>query len=687
MFTPTRSNRLSEPAPDPLNNPLLRPWDGPLGAPPFAQVRAEDFLPAFDVACQWHRAEISAIAAQAEAPTFENTIAALERAGEALARVRRLFWTLSSAQGTPEIQAIEGAVSALLSAHSTAINHDSALAARVAAVYAARHDAGLTAPQVRLVEGSHAGFRRSGAGLTPAQKDRFAAIDARLSALSVQFGHNVLAATADWVLDLGPDDLAGLPAPLCAAAAARAAASGAPGRYHVTLDRTDYESFLGFSQRRDLRERLWRAFTGRCDGGAHDNWRVIAETLALRQERAALLGYADHAHYALEDSMAHTPAAAMDLLEQLWAPGKRRAAEEAAELQALIDGEGGGFALAPWDWRFYAEQVRRSRYALDGAAVAQHLRLDAVRQAAFDTATRLYGLSFIRRTDIAGYHPDVWAWEVREVSGEAVGLLFTDYLARPEKHGGAWMGSLRVQEAMDGPVLPVVYLVANFAAAPPPDTAATRLSIDEARTLFHEFGHALHGLLSRVTYPSQSGTAVARDFVEFPSKLMENWIVSRPVLSGFGVPDALIDAIRNAEGYGQGFATVELISCALIDLALHGSAEAAADPRAFVEAQIQRLGMPAQIGLRHRFPYFTHVFDGGYAAAYYSYAWSEALDADVFEAFVASGDVFDPALAARFRNEILSVGDTRDPMASFEAFRGRAPDADALMRARHLVGA
>lgn len=674
---------------DATTNVLLRPWDGPLGAPPFAQVRAEDFLPAFAAASDWHRVEIDAISGQAEAPTFDNTIAALERSGEALGRVRRLFWTLSSAHGTPDILALEGEVSALLSAHSTAISHDAALADRVAAVHASRHDAGLTPVQIRLVESSHAGFRRSGAALPPAQKERFAAIDARLSALSVQFGQNVMAATGDWVLDLGPDDLAGLPAPMCAAAAARAAAKGAPGRFHVTLDRTDYESFLGFSLRRDLREKLWRAFTQRCDGGAHDNWPVIADTLALRHERATLLGYADHAHYALEDSMAHEPAAAMDLLAQLWDPGKRRAAEEAAELQALIDAEGGGFALAPWDWRFYAEKVRRSRYALDGAAVAQHLRLDKVRQAAFDSAARLYGLSFTRRADIPGYHSDVWAWEVRSGSGAPVGLLFTDYLARPEKRGGAWMGSLRVQESMDGEVLPVVYLVANFAAAPPPDTAATRLSIDEARTLFHEFGHALHGLLSRVTYPSQSGTAVARDFVEFPSKMMENWIVSREVLSGFGVPDALIDAIRNAEAYGQGFATVELIGCSLVDLALHclRSGTAEADPRTFVEAELKRLGMPPEIGLRHRFPHFTHVFDGGYASAYYSYAWSEALDADAFEAFVASGNIFDAALADRFRDEILSVGDTRDPMESFKAFLGRAPDAEALMRARHLVGA
>lgn len=669
------------------SDPLLQPWTGPLGAPPFARIGDDQFLRAVTTSIAWHKAELDAICEQVAPATFENTIAALERSGEPLARVRRLFWALSSAKGTLAIREAEAEISARLSAHAVAISHNDQLAARVFAVHASRHESGLTPEQVRLVEDSYASFLRGGAALTRAGKDRFAAIEARLSALAVQFGQNVLAATNAWVLDLEKNELEGLPSAICEAAAARAAAKGVQDRYHITLDRTDLEAFLTFSKRRDLREALWRAFTARCDGDQHDNWPIIAEMLALRRERAVLLGYADHAHYALADSMAHDPAAASALMRQLWAPGKRRAAQEAAELQALIDAEGGDFRLAPWDWRFYAEQVRRTRYALDTAAAAEHLRLDAVRQAAFDTAGRLYGLSFYRRADIEGYHPDVWAWEVKESNGSIVGLLFTDYLARPEKHGGAWMGSLRVQEAMDGDVRPIVYLVANFAAAPPPDRGATRLSIDEARTLFHEFGHALHGLLSRVTYPSQSGTAVARDFVEFPSKFMENWIVSPQVLAGLGMPDDLISAIREAEAYGQGFATVELIGCALLDLAIHQKPHAQIDPRAFVEAQLDALAMPRAVGLRHRFPYFTHIFDGGYSAAYYSYAWSEALDADAFEAFVATGDIFDPRLASRFREEILAAGNSRDPLESFRAFLGRAPDGTALMRARHLLDA
>lgn len=666
-------------------NLLLEPWNGPLGAPPFSELKVDDFLPALKRAIAAHEQELAAISSNPAPPVFENTLAALERSGDALARIRRLFWTLASAHATEPIRAIEAEMSTLLSAHGTTISHDSALFARIAKVYADRHGSGLSAEQERLAENSYKAFIRGGAALDPDAKKRFAEIDARLSELSVRFGQNVLAATNAWTMSLDAQELDGLPPPLRDAAAARAKAAGDGGRYHFTLDRTDYESFLAFSQRRDLRERLWQAFVSRCDGGEHDNWPIIAETLALRDERARLLGFRDYAAYQLDDNMARTPEAALALLMQLWEPARIRAAEEASELQALINSDGETFALKPWDWRFYAERVRRDRYALDGGAIKEHLRLDDVRTAAFDVAGRLYGLSFSHREDITAYHPEVWAWEVRAEDGAPIGLLFTDYLARPEKHGGAWMGSLRVQEKLERDIRPIVYLVANFASAPPPDTAATKLSLDEARTLFHEFGHVLHGLLSDVTYPSLSGTAVARDFVEFPSKFMENWIVSRDVLGGLGVPADVIDAIRRAETYGQGFATVELVSCALIDLAIHSSAAAGEVPAAFAETELKRLGMPEAIGMRHRLPCFTHVFDGGYASAYYSYLWSEVLDADAFEAFVEANDIFDPVTAQRFRHEVLAQGDRRDPMTSFVAFRGRKPNGEALMRARALA--
>jgi peptidyl-dipeptidase Dcp len=675
-----RFSRLSD-----FENPLLGAWSGSLGGPPFASVTPEDFVPALKAAIAIHKDELAAIGADEAPANFENTLAALERSGEALARIRRLFWTLASAHAIEPIRAIEAEMSALLSAHGTLISHDAALFARIAAVHAQLEHTDLTAEQKRLVENSYKSFIRGGAALDADEKRRFADIDARLAELSIQFGQNVLTATNAWTMVLDAQDLAGVPQSLRDAAAARAETAGDGGRYHLTLDRTDYESFLAFAHRRDLRERLWKAFTSRCDGGERDNWPIIAETLALRDERARLLGYHDYAAYQLDDSMARTPEAALALLKQLWEPAKIRAAEEAKELQTLIDADGENFTLAPWDWRFYAERVRRDRYALDGGAIKEHLRLDAVRTAAFEVARRLYGLTFVHREDIVAYHPDVWAWEVAGADGSTIGLLFTDYLARPEKHGGAWMGSLRVQEKLDGDVRPIVYLVANFASAPPPDTASTKLSLDEARTLFHEFGHALHGLLSDVTYPSLSGTSVARDFVEFPSKFMENWIVSRDVLGGLGVPAELIDGIRRVESYGQGFATVELVSCALLDLALHSASARDADPKAFADAELHKLGMLDAIGLRHQLTYFTHIFDGGYASAYYSYLWSEVLDADAFEAFVDSGEIFDQPTARRFRQEILAQGDKRDPMESFGAFRGREPDGQALMRARALT--
>jgi peptidyl-dipeptidase Dcp len=656
-------------------NPLLEDWAGPYRTPPFDRIRAAHFLPALDEALALHRAELEAVATNAAPADFENTLVALERAGAALARVRRVFWTLSSAQADADLRAIEPEMSARLTRHATAIGHDRRLFERVATVWRGRTTLG--EEQARLTENSYRGFVSGGALLDPDAKARFAAIDERLGELSVRFGHNVLAAGTDWSLQLDEVGCAGLPHSVRAAAARRALLAGKDG-WLFTLDRGQVEDLLGFATNRDVRETVWRAFTGRCDGGAHDNWPILTEIVALRQERAHLLGHASYAEEKLEDSMARTPAAAMGLLDRVWTPALKRAADEQAELQTLADAP-----IEAWDWRFYAEQIRRDRHALNGAAVKEHLTLDAVRAAAFDCAGRLYGLHFDERPDVSGWHADVRAWAVTGTGGEPVGLLYTDYLARPEKHGGAWMGALRVQERLDGPVLPIVYTVANFAKAPPPEQ--TRLSIDEARTLFHEFGHALHALLSDVTYPSLSGTSVARDFVEFPSKFMEHWIVSAEVLAGFGVPAPLIAAIGRADAFGQGFATVELAGSSIVDLAIHMTTGAAPDVRAIEAATLARIGMPATIGMRHRLPHFTHVFDGGYAAAYYSYLWSEVLDADAFAAFTEAGDMFARDLADRFRREILERGDTRDAMADFVAFRGREPDERHLLLERGLL--
>ncbi|UZK67660.1 M3 family metallopeptidase [Sphingomonas sp. M1-B02] len=659
-------------------DPLLDESALPFGAPDFARIDTADFLPAFRTALAEAKAEIAAIANDPAPATFDNSIAQLERSGARLARIRRIFWTLSSARSDAAMRAIETDISAMLTAHGTAISHDAKLFARIRSLWEARESAGLDEAQMRLVDDRYRGFVDGGALLDAAGKARFAELSQQLSALGTQFGQNVLAAADEWELLLDADDLDGLPQPMCESAASSATERGHDGRYLFTLDRGDAEGLLTFSRGRDLRETMWRAFTGRCDGGPHDNRALVDAILALRQERAAMLGYPSYADYALVDSMAKTPEAASGLLMRVWTPALRQAQAEQEELQRLADAD--GITLAPWDWRFYAEQVRRDRYALDGGEVKKHLTLDRVREAAFGTASRLYGLRFQPRTDLPGWHEDVTAWAVSETDGTPLGLLYTDYLARAGKHGGAWMGSLRVQEKIDGPVLPIAYLVANFAKAPP--GADTGLSIDEARTLFHEFGHALHALLSDVTYPSQAGTAVPRDFVEFPSKFMEHWIVAPETLAGFGVPPALIAAIGQADDFGEGFATVEFLASAILDLELHRSADAAPDSRALEAEILARIAMPAIIVPRHGLAHFTHVFDGGYAAAYYSYLWSEVLDADAFAAFGEAGSIFDPALAARFRKEVLAPGNSRDPADSFIAFRGRDPDEAALLQLR-----
>ena len=659
-------------------DPLLEESPLRFGAPAFDRIEAEDFLPAFRTALTVARTEIEAIAGDSAPPTFVNTIVAMERAGSALARVRRIFWTLSSAQAVPAIRAIEAEVAAMLAEHGTATAHDPRLFARVERLWVQRESLVLDEAQLRLLTDSRRGFVAGGALLDTDRKGRFAAIQQELSSLSTRFGQNVLAATADWSMQLTAQDCAGLPEALLVSTSMRAAAAGLAGHV-VTLGRGDAESFLAFAHRRDLRERIWRAFTGRCAGGPHDNREILAVILALRCEKAALLGEKSYADYALRDTMAATPEAAEALLMRVWAPALQRAAVEQAELQQLADGD--GVTIAAWDWRYYAERVRRDRYALDGSAVKTFLTLDGVRTAAFRVASRLYGLTFEPCDDLPTWHPDARAWAVTGSGGREIGLLYTDYAARAEKHGGAWMGSLRVQEAIHEPVRPIVYVVANFAVGADGGAA---LSIDEARTLFHEFGHALHALLSNVTYPSQAGTAVARDFVEFPSKFMEHWIVEPAVLAELGVPSSLIEAIGRADDFGQGFSTVELVASAILDLALHRLTEPT-DPIAFADTLLDSLGLPDTIVPRHGLAHFTHVFDGGYASQYYSYLWAEVLDADAFEAF--ADDPFDAHLAGRFVRDVLARGNTRDPLESFAAFRGRAPREAALLRSRGLLSA
>ena len=669
-------------------NPLLAEWNTPFGAPPFDRIRPEHFAPAFGQAMRLHLEEVAAIAADPRPADFANTIEALQRAGRMLERVGLVFSNLVVSQGGAALEAIDREMSPRLAQHGMRVALDPALFARIATLHARRAELGLADDQLRLLERMHLELVRSGAGLAPAEKTRMSEISERLAVLHTGFGQNVLHDEKTWHLPLGCEDLEGLPEFVRDGAAEAAQARGIAGHV-VTLSRSLIEPFLAFSSRRDLRQAAHAAWIARgMHPGAHDNRVLIPEILALRAERARLLGYADFAAFRLADTMAGSPAAADALLAEVWEPAKRKAAGECRRLLAAARAEGFNGALALWDWRYYAERVRRAEYAIDETEIKPYFQLERMQQAAFDTATRLFGLTFTERPDVPIYDPDVRAWEVRDASGH-VGLFLADPYARADKRSGAWMSSYRDQQNMDGAVSPIVVNNNNFAKSAP-----TLLSFDDARTLFHEFGHALHGLLSQVRYPSQSGTSVRRDFVEFPSQVYEHWFSLEHTLrryarhhqTGAAIPDALIARLLAARTFNQGFATVEYSAAALIDLALHThSAPAGIDIERFEQEFLAGIGMPPEIGIRHRPAHFQHLFaGGGYAAGYYSYLWSEVLDADGFEAFDEAGDPFDPALAARLRT-VLGAGDTRDPMQLYIEFRGRAPSTAALLKGRDLA--
>jgi peptidyl-dipeptidase Dcp len=677
-------------------NPLLRPWTGPLGAPPFAAVRDEHFRAAFSDAIEERRAEIAAIKANHEPASFENTILALERAGGALDRVAAVFFHLAGADTNDEIQAIERELAPVLARERNAIYLDEVLFHRVQLVYASSEWSGLDSEALRLIERYRLAFVRTGAGLSADKKVRLAEIGERLATLGATFGQNVLADEKDYVLVLEEQDLAGLADEFLAAAAQAAAERGHPGKHAVTLSRSSIEPFLQFSARRDLREKAFRAFVSRgANGGAHDNGAVMNETVRLRAEKARLLGYATFADYRLADTMAKTPAAASGLLNQVWAPARAQALRDCEALQAMIAAEGGNFELKPWDWRYYQEKRRQELYDLDEGALKAHLPLERIIAAAFHVAHRLFGLSFVERTDIDLPHPDARAWSVTDASGATIALFIGDYFARPSKHSGAWMSALRDQSRLDGEILPIVVNVMNFARGG--EGQACLLSHDEARTLFHEFGHALHGMMSDVTYPLLSGTNVARDFVELPSQLYEHWLDQPEILRSFALhhetgdpmPQRLAESVQAARRHGQGFATVEFLASGLIDMALHDRADPGdCDVSAAQAAELAAIGMPDAITPRHSAPHFQHIFSGeGYSAGYYSYLWSEVLDADGFEAFEETGDVFDPELAARLKTFVYAAGNLRPPDEAYLAFRGRAPRPEALLRKRGFEAA
>lgn len=673
-------------------NPFFESWTAPFSAPPFDRIEPAHFRPAYDRALDEHKREIAAIAGNAAEPSFANTIIALEAGGRALTRIEHVFHNLAASHTSDALQEIEREMAPRMAQHSNEIHLNADLFARIDTIYRARATLGLDAEEMRVLERYHLDFVRAGAQLGPAEKMKYAALTERLATLGTQFGQNVLADEQETVLPLSEADLAGLPDFARAAAAETAKERGLDTAYAATTSRSSVEPILQFAEKRSLREKLFKAWTSRGDlDNAHNNKELIEEIVAARVEEAKLLGYSTFAHYKLADTMAKTPETARALLEKVWAPARACAMEERNDLQALIAKEGGNFKLAAWDWRYYAEKLRKARYDLDESEIMPYFQLDKMIEAAFYTAHRLFGLDFKPRADVPVYHPDVRVWEATR-GGNHVALFYGDYYGRSSKRGGAWMSSFRDQERLDAPVSPLIVNNCNF-----PKPAASKpalLSFDEAKTLFHEFGHALHGMLSDVRFPRLSGTNVAQDFVELPSQIFEHWLEEPAILERFArhaetgapMPKALLEKLIAARNFNQGFATVEFLGSAFVDLDFHALRETAdVDAAKFERDSLAKLGMPEEIGMRHRSPHFLHIFAGdGYSAGYYSYMWAEVLDADGFRAFKEAGDAFDPQTAKRLYENIYSTGGTRDYAESYRAFRGRDPDIEALLEGRGL---
>jgi peptidyl-dipeptidase Dcp len=677
------------------SNPLLAEWRSPFGLPPFSAIEPDHYRQAFDVALREHDVEIAAIADNPEAPTFENTIDALEMAGQTLTRVGGVFWNLSGADSNEDLRAIERDISPVLARHFAAISLNESLFARVEALYGNREHLALSGEQARLLELTYKSFLRSGARLAGADRKLFAEMAEHLAGLEMKFAQNVLADEENYIMALEERDLVGLSDEAKAAAAETASDRKAAGAFALTLSRSSVEPFLSYGERRDLREELFKAWVARGEhDGETDNRRVISEILDLRRRRAQLLGYRTFADYKLEPTMAGAPAAALDLLEKVWTPARVRAVEECAALQKVADDDGANFRIAAHDWRFYAEKLRSRDYDLSQSALSAFFQLENMIAAAFYCAERLFGLRFVPRPDLPVYHPDVRAFEVLDPDGRHLAIFMGDYFARTGKRSGAWMSNFRGQRKLGGEQRPIVVNVMNF-SKPAPGHAAL-LSLSEVTTLFHEFGHALHGMLSDVAYPSMSGTATPTDFVELPSQLYEHWALRPEILQKFAlhhetgaqIPQDMIDRMTAARHFNQGFATVEYCASAYVDFLLHSRPDAPQDVVGAENDVLRGIGMPSEIVMRHRSPHFSHIFSGdGYAAGYYSYLWSEALDADGFAAFEEAGDIFDPAVARRLRDFVYSAGNQRDPNEAYRLFRGRKPEFDALLRKKGLARA
>ncbi|MBE0593907.1 MAG: M3 family metallopeptidase [Gemmatimonadales bacterium] len=674
-------------------NPLLAEWDTPFGVPPFDKIEDDHYLPAFRAAMDTHAGEIQAIVDNAEDPTFANTIEALDRSGKALTNVSNVFFAVEGANSNDALREVARTVAPELAAHRDDITLNPALYARVKAVYDAREGLGLTPEQLKLLEETHKGFVRAGVSLPDSAQVRLREINAELAELSQSFGQNLLKETNAFELHVtDAADLGDLPVSLVAAAAEEAERRGHESGWSFTLQRPSINPFLQYSPNREMRRQLFVGYAMRGDNGnAEDNKAILSHTAALRAERAELMGYPTHAHYELSDVMAETPERVYDLLDQIWAPALRVAKDERAAMAAMMLADGVDEKFEGWDWRYYAEKVRQARYDFDENALRPYFEVTAVRDAAFMIANKLFGLTFTRLEDVPMWHPDQQVFEVHEADGKHLGILYMDFFARESKNGGAWMNDLRAQSRLDGDVTPIV--TTNFNFPPPTDDGPSLLAYYEAETLLHEFGHALHGLLSNVTYASLSGTNVPSDFVEFPSQVMENWLGEPEVLSMFAkhyqtgevVPAELIEKLNASSTFDQGFTTVEYLAASYLDMAWHMlTAPEEKEPRSFEQAEMRRIGLIDEIIPRYRSPYFAHIFSGGYSAGYYSYIWAEVLDADAFQAFKETS-LFDQATARSLRDNVLSRGGTRPGMESYIAFRGRAPSITPLLKARGLT--
>ncbi|MFM8586401.1 MAG: M3 family metallopeptidase [Gammaproteobacteria bacterium] len=682
-------------------NALLAPWSGPYGGvPPFDQASPALLAPALEAGMAEHLVELERIANNPAPATFANTIAAMERSGRALDRAATVYYIFGSTLSDDAVQQVERDIEPKMAAFRDSITQNEKLFRRIAAVYDARTTSGLTAEEQRLTWLTYTNFVRAGAKLDAASKKRLGEINQSLAGLFTQFSQNLLADESERYTVLESEaDLAGLPTSLRAGFAADANRRGQSGKWVVANTRSSVEPFLTYSTRRDLREKVWQVFVNRGDNGdVRDNNAIIGQILQLRAERARLLGFETHAHWRLENSMARTPERAMQLMEAVWTPAVARVREEVADMQKIADAEGARIKIEPWDYRHYAEKVRKAKYDLDTNELKPYLQLDKLREGMFYVAGELFGMTFtaLPEGSVPVYHPDVRVWRVDDKAGKFIGLWYFDPYARVGKQSGAWMNAYRNQERFDGEVKTIVSNNSNFVKGTPGEPVL--ISWDDAVTLFHEFGHALHGLSSNVNYPSVSGTNVARDYVEFPSQLLEHWLPVKEVLDRFAVhyqtgkpiPAELVAKVERAKTFNQGFATIEYLAAALVDMKLHLAAkpDSRIDPDAFERETLAKLGMPNEIVMRHRTPQFGHIFSGdGYSAGYYSYLWSDTLTADAWEAFTEGKGAWDRDIAKRLRDHIFSVGNTIDPADGYRSFRGRDPQIEALMRKRGFVSA